>query len=393
MKRREFIKNTGIITAGSLLIPSFLRAEMFGGNDLGITKKRLVIIQLSGGNDGLNTFVPYGLDEYYNNRTAINLASDNLLKLTNKFGLHPSLTNFQKFYDKGYLSILNSVGYPNPSRSHFRSMDIWHTASDTNEYLNTGWIGRYLDNNCQHAYEAVELNGKLSLALKGENLSGIALTNPQAFYNSIHSDFYETLEAPETHNNELQFLYKTFQETKDSAAYIFEKYKLKENRKEYDGLQFGQKLKQISTLIHNGIDTPVFYAELSGFDTHVNQNAVHERLLQQLNDGLGSFVDDLEENDTLKDTTILVFSEFGRRLKENASRGTDHGAANVSFIIDTQLKKEAHSYHEIDLNELNDGDPIHKIDFRSIYQEILSETIGVNPQTILKKEYAKLNLF
>lgn len=393
MDRRAFLQRAGIITAGGLLLPSFLRANMLN-KSLQDSKKRLVIIQLSGGNDGLNTVIPYGLDAYYQNRSAIGIDKLQMHKLNDQFGLHSSLTGMFKLHQEGKMSILNSVGYPNPNRSHFRSMDIWQTASDSNHYEQTGWLGRYLDNHCDNAYNGIELNGNLSLALKGYNKSGIALTHPKAFYDTIHSEFYDQLKPPtETNNTELDFMYKCFSDTKDSAKYILDQYKSKKNTTEYKKGKLGQNLKKIATLIKSDIQTPVFYTSLGGFDTHVNQLNNHERLLTELDNGVSSFVADLEKDNLLKDTTILIFSEFGRRLKENASRGTDHGAANVTFLIDTNFSNAAHNYNTIDLSNLDNGDPIYKVDFRSIYQEVINHRLNGNAEKILKKQYTPLQLF
>jgi uncharacterized protein (DUF1501 family) len=392
MNRRDFLNKAGIITAGTILIPSFLKANMFS-NKLLLAKKRLVVIQLSGGNDGLNTVVPFGLDEYYNNRSAIGIEEKDLLKIDDKFGWHPKLKGLYDLHEAGLLSIINSVGYPNPNRSHFRSMDIWHSASDSDKYIQNGWLGRYLDNNCQNAFEGIEIGGSLSLAMKGAKNSGIALTNPQAFYDTIHSDFFNELGDPVTENGELNYLYKVFNDTKSSAKYIFDQYKLKSNTTEYAKNPLAKKLKQIATLIKSDIQTPVFYTELGGFDTHVNQIWSQERLLEQLNGGVSSFVADLEKDGLLKETTIVVFSEFGRRLKENASRGTDHGAANVMFIIDTDLGKKANTYNNIDLSDLENGDPKFKVDFRSVYQELLSESLGVDAEKVLGKRFGELGLW
>lgn len=393
MERRDFLKKTGVITAGSLLIPSFLRANMFS-NKLLIGKKRLVVIQLSGGNDGLNTVVPFGLDEYYQNRSNIGISQDELLKISDKFGFHPKLSGLHELYENGMMSIINSVGYPNPNRSHFRSMDIWHTASDSDEYLTNGWLGRYLDANCENAYEGIEIGGQLSLAMKGKEHAGIAMTNPQAFYDTIHSDFFNELGDPVTENGELNYLYKVFNDTKNSAKYIYDQYKLKNNPTVYGGNRFGQQLKQIATLIKSDIQTPVFYTQLGGFDTHVNQSFAQDRLFDQLSGGVKSFVDDLEKDGLMKDTTIMIFSEFGRRLEQNASRGTDHGAANVMFIIDKDLNsKSITQYNEIDLQDLENGDPKYKVDFRSVYQELLGETLEVDSNKVLGKKFRKLNLW
>jgi len=164
MDRRAFIKNTGLLSAGTLLVPSFLRAGAFSAGPV-IRNKRVVIIQLSGGNDGLNTIIPHGMDPYYQQRTKIGLKANELLKIDDQFGFHPALKGLHTMHKEGILSIINSVGYPNPNRSHFRSMDIWHSASGSKEIIKTGWLGRYLDSNCKHAHEALEIEGVLSLAL------------------------------------------------------------------------------------------------------------------------------------------------------------------------------------------------------------------------------------
>jgi uncharacterized protein (DUF1501 family) len=393
MKRREFLNKAGIITAGTILIPSFLKANMFS-NKLLIGKKRLIVIQLSGGNDGLNTMVPFGLDEYYKNRENLGIKESELLKIGDKFGFHPKLAALRNLHEKGMLSIINSVGYPNPNRSHFRSMDIWHTASESNEYLTNGWLGRYLDNNCENAYEGIEIGGSLSLAMKGKEKAGIAMTEPQVFYDTIHSDFFNELGDPVSENGELNYLYKVFNDTKNSAKYIYDQYKLKRNETEYARGAFPQQLKQIATLIKSDIQTPVFYTSLGGFDTHVNQEAAQNRLFEQLNGGVESFVADLEKDGLMNDTTIMIFSEFGRRLEQNASRGTDHGAANVMFVIDSDLNsKSINEYNQIDLTDLENGDPKFKVDFRSVYQAMLENSLDVDAEKVLGRKFDKIGLW
>jgi uncharacterized protein (DUF1501 family) len=392
MDRRSFLSKTGIITAGAVLVPSFLKAGVLADN-FKLNNKRLIVIQLSGGNDGLNMLTPYGFDEYYQNRPVLGLPQKDLLKVNDLFGFHSKLTVFRDLQNRGLLSIVNSVGYPNPNRSHFRSMDIWHTASDSNKFSTTGWLGSYLDTNCTNPFEAINIDGQLSLALKGKVHSGIALTDPSAFKSSIDSDFYRNLKDPITENVELDYMYKIFNDTKNSAEYIYDQYKLKENLTEYGKSGFEQKLKKIATLIKSDIQTPVFYTTLGGFDTHVNQLGTHDRLYSQLNDGLETLISDLEKDDVLKDTTIMVFSEFGRRLKENASRGTDHGAANVMYVIDSDLSPNAQTLNNLDLTNLEKGDPKFKVDFRSVYQDIITHTLKADPKQILGNSFENLNLF
>jgi len=392
MDRRAFLSKTGIITAGAILVPSFLKAGMLE-ESFKLKNKRLIVIQLSGGNDGLNMLPPYGYDEYYQNRPVLGLQEKDLLKVNDLFGFHSKLTVFRDLQKRGLLSIVNSVGYPNPNRSHFRSMDIWHTASDSNKFSTTGWLGSYLDNNCSNPFEAINIDGELSLALKGKIHSGIALTDPNAFKSSIDSKFFRDLKGPTTENQELDYMYKIFNDTINSADYIFDQYKLKENTADYGKSGFEQKLKKIATLIKSDIQTPVFYTTLGGFDTHVNQLGTQDRLYSQLNDGIESLINDLEKDNLLKETTIMVFSEFGRRLKENASRGTDHGAANVMYVIDSNLSANAQKYNTLDLVNLEKGDPKFKVDFRSVYQDVITHTLGANSKQVLGNSFTKLNLF
>src|SRR5210317_1378375 len=185
MDRRKFLKHSSL---GSSLffVPSFVRAfEELASSKLGY--KRLVIVQLSGGNDGLNTVVPFRNDLYYKERPTLGISQKDIIKLNDDVGLHSSLTPLKRLYDKGYLSIINNVGYPNPNRSHFRSMDIWQTASDSNEYLASGWLGRYIDKHGKKPYTGIEVDDSLSLIMKGEKVNGIATKNAQILYSNTQT--------------------------------------------------------------------------------------------------------------------------------------------------------------------------------------------------------------
>ncbi|HCN38101.1 MAG TPA: twin-arginine translocation pathway signal, partial [Bacteroidetes bacterium] len=216
INRRKFIELSALASA-SLLIPAFIKpvqANTFKRKISDVSKK-LIIIQLSGGNDGLNTIIPYKNDIYYKNRSSISISENNVLKINDELGFNPVMEKLKSIYDNGHLSVINSVGYPNPNRSHFRSMDIWHTASDSNENLNTGWIGRYLDSecmNCKNPYNAIEVNENLSLALKGTSKSGIAVEDPERFFISTAENFFmDVLKTNEKHSHDenVAYLYKT----------------------------------------------------------------------------------------------------------------------------------------------------------------------------------------
>ena len=219
MKRRDFLKTTAL-ASGAFMVPAFLKPleamAMSGMNGY----KNLVIIQLSGGNDGLNTIVPYGNDIYYQKRNTIAIQKTDILKLDDMQGLNPALSSLKEIYDQGWMSVINSVGYPNPDRSHFRSMDIWQTGSDSNQFLTTGWIGRYLDANCttnKNAYTAIEVDDTLSLTMKGVKMKGIAVQDPNKLYQTTREPFFKDLvhahNADNLNEDNLGYLYKTMIET------------------------------------------------------------------------------------------------------------------------------------------------------------------------------------
>lgn len=378
-----------------MFIPSFVKA--FDDALLNSTGyKRLVIIQLSGGNDGLNTVIPFRNDIYYKNRPTISIDKANILNLNDELGLHSSLSSLKQLYDNGYLTILNNVGYPNPDRSHFRSTDIWQTASHSNQYLQTGWIGRYLDNFCDAEYNAIEIDESLSLALKGRKLNGIATNNARRFYRISQEPYFK--KVLKHHNSEhlnehnLGYLYKTLLSAESSAKYIYEKSKTFRSKQKYPSNGFAKQLKTTAEFINSGLGTKVFYASLGGFDTHANQKGRQERLLKIYGESVKSFVADLKSNNTFKDTLILTFSEFGRRVKQNAARGTDHGAANNVFIIGGNLKKQGIYNNLASLQDLdNNGDLKFEIDFREVYATILNKWLEVNDKTILNSTYNRLD--
>ncbi|HEX5168887.1 MAG TPA: DUF1501 domain-containing protein [Cyclobacteriaceae bacterium] len=389
--RREFIKRSALATTGTMLIPGFLKAlesKVIAGD------KKLVILQLSGGNDGLNTIVPYRNDLYYQLRPQLGISPEKVLKVSDELGFHPALASLRSLYDDGYLAVLNNVGYPNPDRSHFRSMDIWTTASDAHEYLYTGWLGRYLDATCvdgSGAHKAIEIDDMLSLALKGERCKGMAMRNPKKLYDALHGNLFQKLAENGTvdHTDEpsVSYLYKTLAESVSSSGYIYSKSKIVKTRAEYPETEFASQLKTIAQLIISGIDTRVYYASLSGFDTHARQLFTHERHLGLYANAVKAFVDDLEENNAFDNVLIMTFSEFGRRVSQNAGEGTDHGTANNLFLISKSLKQKGFINETPDLKKLDNGDLIHTVDFRSVYATILDQWLGADSEKILGSKF------
>lgn len=378
---------TSILASGMLLVPDFVKAAEHLIASHKDRRKRLVIVQLSGGNDGLNTLIQFRNDLYYKNRPQLALPEQEVIKLNDECGFHSSFMGFKKLYDEGLLSIINQVGYPDPDRSHFRSMDIWHTASASNEFLSTGWLGRYLDRYCQSSREIIVVDEMLNLAVKGHERKGLAVRDPESFYNLTREPFFkdladDTFEKPHTHD-QLAYLYKSMNETYSSADYIFEKYKAGKNLAEYPQHGIGKDLRQVAQMISGKNEARVFYVSQSGYDTHIQQQGAQSRLLSELSEGLYAFVDDLRKMQELDDTLIMVFSEFGRRVEQNASAGTDHGTANQVYLIGKELKKPGLFNALPDLQNLDEqGDLKFTTDFRSIYASILVDWLNASSDLI-----------
>ncbi|MFT3703180.1 MAG: DUF1501 domain-containing protein [Agriterribacter sp.] len=392
IKRKEFLQIGSLATA-SMMLPGFLKAfekkQMVPPGN-----KVVVVLQLSGGNDGLNTVIPFRNDLYYKARPILGIEQSKALKITDEVALHPALTAFQQLYNDGSIGIINNVGYPNPDRSHFRSMDIWHAASRSDEYWNTGWLGRYLDaqcNLCDKPTQAIEIDDILSLALKGKNINGIAVKDPKRLYGTSNEAFFkEVLNQHTVSGNKEQpadYLYKTLAETLSSADYIFKQSKLHPTGADYPKTELGNNLKTIASLIFSDINTKVYYVSLGSFDTHVNQAAQQQRLFIELNSAVSAFVDDLKANNRFNDVLLFTFSEFGRRVEQNASNGTDHGTANNMFFISGGLRQKGLINSMSDLNNLQDGDLKYTVDFKSVYATVLRQWLSADDITILGKQY------
>jgi uncharacterized protein (DUF1501 family) len=393
MKRRSFLKYTGI-TSASVLVPGFLKA--FEADVFSSLGKRLVIVQLSGGNDGLNTCVPFSNNLYYSARPKLAIPRNEILRLNDDFGFHPAFGGLRQLFDESELAVYHGVGYPNPDRSHFRSTDIWHTASDSNEYLNTGWLGRLLDANCpgsEHPWYAIEVDDTLSLAMKGKEKSGFAVKNAKKLQQITRDPMIESLAVPAyaSHDSEREFLYKTLISTRNGAAYIAEKANLKAEGGNYPQHEFGQSLKQISAFIVNGMQSGIYYTGLSGFDTHVRQAESQQRLLKIVNDSLFQFRNELKKAGEWNNTIVMVFSEFGRRVKQNASNGTDHGTANQVYLLGGALKKAGFRNQAVSLDNLDDGDLRHHLDFRTIYGSLLDGFMNFDSESVLGRKFERLD--
>ncbi len=383
IKRRDFLKVSSLATA-SFMVPNFLKS-MTLPEALDQKNKILVVLQFSGGNDGLNTIIPTRNDIYFREREMI--AIKDSLKLTDEAGINSSLSYFKELFDNGEMAVLNNVGYPNPDKSHFRSMDIWQSASKSEEFLETGWIGRYLDEacySCDHPTQALEIDDMLSLALKGENKKAFAFKDPQRLYQTSQEKYFKSLyDAHDHHDETVEYLYQTMGSTINNAGYIFEKSKAKASSESYPNSALGKDFKNIASLINSDINTKVYYLSVGSFDTHVNQNQRQSQLFSEINEAVKAFVKDLKSTGRFEDVLLMTFSEFGRRVAQNASKGTDHGTANQMFFVSGGLKKKGILNALPDLEKLNDGDLIYTEDFRKVYATVLKNWLGADSTKIL----------
>lgn len=393
MKRRNFIKSS-VVASTSLMMPAFLKS-VTPNHMSSRSGKILVVIQLSGGNDGLNTIIPFENDIYYNMRPTVAIPKTEVLGISDELGFHPSLAPLRDLYNNGELSIINSVGYPNPDRSHFRSMDIWQTASASNEYLSTGWLGRYLDSECEGypVYHALEVDEGLSLALKGAHRSGFAMDNPNRIKQAANYHYLKRArQQTQASEENISYLYKTLTDTQESADYLFEQSKVHKSKITYPNTKLAKDLKQIAELITADTATQIYYVSLGGFDTHAAQKGKQQRLLKQYAEAVKAFTDDLKSNDLFDDAVIMTFSEFGRRVKQNAGGGTDHGTANNVFMMGGKLKKAGFYNAAPNLSNLQNDDLIYEIDFRQIYVDLLGNWLEADADKVLKGQFKGLKL-
>jgi uncharacterized protein (DUF1501 family) len=382
IKRREFLKISSLATA-SLMVPNFLKS-MTLDNALVPSQKILVVLQFTGGNDGLNTIIPVKNDIYFKERN--NIAIKNSLSLNDETGINPSLSYFKELFDNGELAVMNNVGYPNPDKSHFRSMDIWQSASKSDEFLETGWLGRFLDEECyrcEHPTQALEVDDMLSLALKGQNNKAFAFKDPKRLYQTSQEKYFKSLYDHHHDDETVSYLYQTLGSTINNADYIFEKSKSKKTEQTYPNSQLGKDFKTVSSLIKSDINTQVYYLSVGSFDTHVNQNERQQKLFSDINEAVQAFVADMKSNGLFNDILLMTFSEFGRRVSQNASNGTDHGTANQMFFVSGGLKKKGLLNALPNLQNLNEGDLIYTEDFRKVYATILKNWLHADSSKVL----------
>lgn len=410
--RREFLRlglGSCALLACGRDVPGFLArtAEAADPPERG-TGRVLVVLELNGGNDGLNTVVPFGDDLYRKHRPKLALASNTLHKLDDHMGVHPALRNFKELYDDGRLAIVQSVGYPNASRSHFESMDVWQTAVRHPQANTPGWLSRGsgLRNNASDG-DGTALHigeGELPRALVGDVLSVPSLTRLDQVVRRIGQtvgsdqvhrarlDRVATLPRGEP-GSHLEFLQRSQVVTYASSARIEEtlRRQARGGGDDFPASPLAQRMKLVAQLIKAGLTTSIYYVQLEGFDTHQNQLPAHAALLGELAGAVSAFFADLENSGEARRVVLLAFSEFGRRLAENASRGTDHGTAAPVFLAGPSVRAGLHGPYP-NLRDLDDGDPRFAIDFRRVYATLLDRWLNCPSRVVLGEEFTPLGV-
>lgn len=432
--RREFLRSTVLTSALSWTVPAFLSntfsalqagaadsaRQITGGRDATI----LVVLQMAGGNDGLNTLVPHTNDHYYKARPRIAIPAKEVLKINDTVGLHPSLTGFKELYDAGQFSIIQGVGYPNPNRSHFRSTEIWQTASDSERFEKYGWLGKYFDNTCSGCDPTVAVNvgRQMPQAFSARHPKGVAVDNPQnyRFITRGGSDDAKMMESSYRDMNEqemqagyvensggsigaisgpaapvkgstLEFLERTALDAQMSSDQIRAISNRTSSQAVYPASQLGNSLKLVAKLIGGGLPTRIFYVSQGGYDTHTNQVPTQARLLKDLGDSVKSFTDDLKAQGNLPRVLVMTFSEFGRRVADNANNGTDHGAAAPMFMIGSQVKAGLLGQQpSLAPGDLFQGDVKYNVDFRCAYAGVLEHWLKTPSEPILGRKFPPL---
>jgi uncharacterized protein (DUF1501 family) len=438
--RRRFLRTSVLGAAATWTLPVFLEKTFSALDALAadsatqiVTGKDgtiLVVLQMAGGNDGLNTVIPYAEDAYHAARPRLRFPADQVLKISNHIALNPKLTGLKSLYDEGHLAIIQGVGYPNPNRSHFRSTEIWQTASDADRTMSDGWLGRYFDNCCFGADPTVgiAIGEETPQAFVTKNLTGVTFSRPEQFrfrpsdpaagQMSAEETFFRQLNdsgaseesggaaantggsigtlagstTPGKSNlSTLDFLQRTALDAQLSSDKILATARKYKSTVPYPPGQLAASLNIIARMIAGGLPTRVYYASQGGFDTHAGQINTHQRLMGDCNEALSAFVADLKQQGNFERVLLMTFSEFGRRVQENANGGTDHGAAAPMFVLGGAVKAGLFGKYP-SLTDLDHGDLKFNTDFRSVYGTVLDRWLKAPSEIVLARKFPEIGI-
>ena len=408
VNRRDFLK-TSLFTVGVAgIVPQFLFRSKTTLGAVADNENILVIVQLTGGNDGLNTVIPYTNDIYFRSRPRLKLEKNEWITINDEIALNSSLSGIKDLYDNERIALVQGVGYPNPNRSHFRSMDIWHSASDSDEYLTDGWLGRYMH---LHGGEkpdpmmGININNSISPAMKNKYGIGVAFdgntggrggrsaggrTTSDGQNRMDNSDNIKMNELDNRSSN-LDFIKFTQVNAHNSRVSIEEAARNYRSLTDYPQTQLGRRMRLIAAGIAENLPARIFYTSFGNFDTHANQRQQHINLLQQFSGALSAFQSDIEKQGFADRVTVMTFSEFGRRVSENGSNGTDHGTAAPMFVMGSKINGGIFGSHP-DLLDLDENDLKFSTDFRSVYASLLDNWLDADSEAVLGRKFQKLGI-
>ena len=370
----------------------------------GKKQKSVVVLQLSGGNAYLNTVVPYGNEEYYDLRKTVHIEQDAVLPIDSTFGFNPSMAPFKRLYDQGKVAVINGIGYDNPNRSHFRSMDIWHTALP-DEIGTEGWLGRVirdLDPNSENVLTGVNFGRGLprALGVRGVPVASVGNLETYGLFPDIQDEatkklaldaFAHMYGGVQGKDPVLDFIGQTGMDALKGADILREAPRKYSSSIEYAANPIAQNMKSIAQVLLADFGTRVFYTQHGSFDTHSGELVSHAKLWDEVAGAVGDFYDDMKEHGTENDVVVLVFSEFGRRIKDNGS-GSDHGSGGVAFVIGGDVKGGMYGeYPSIKEADQLEGDLHFNNDFRSTYSTIVDQWFGLDAVPIVNGQFEQFD--
>ena len=364
----------------------------------------LVVIQLTGGNDSLNTLIPYGNSLYYENRNTVAIPQDEVIAIDDNFGFNPAMRPIKDLYDHGKVALIQGVGYPNPNRSHFRSMDIWHTC-EPDKQGSEGWLGRVIrdiDPNGENVLTGVNFGRGLprALAVPGVPVASVAVLETYGVLTGISEepdrtdalDVFARMYAPTIGSGPvMDYLGQTGLDALRGADILKTAPARYVSSIEYADNAISKNLQGISKVLNANLGTRIFYTQHGGYDTHANQGPVHPKLWTELSQAISDFYADLAEHDVSEDVLMFVFTEFGRRVKDNGS-GTDHGSGGLAFAIGDPVKGGMYSeYPSLKEGDLLEGDLQFNIDYRGVYGSMIENWLHLDPIPVVGGNFEQLD--
>jgi uncharacterized protein (DUF1501 family) len=406
--RREFL-GSGLALVSTLgSVPAFLSqagsamadSSMRTSSKPGVPEERvLVVVQLSGGNDGLNTVVPYGSDAYYKARPGLGVEKKDLLPIetSNGIALHKNLRGAYELLKAEQAAVVQGVGYPNPNRSHFASMDVWHSGITRDGRQDTGWIGRTLDQTddaSDRGMECIALDQQAPLATQGETTQPVTFRNPRTLQwdprdnDASLKQAYQKMHQAEPDRQSTDptaFVYRTACDAQIASRRV-RRATRGSSKTGFPNTNLGRQLQKVSAMIAADLPTRVYYVAMGGFDTHANQSGKHANLLKQFGDAMQAFQKELKATGDSERVVTMAFSEFGRRVDQNGSGGTDHGTAGPMFLFGDHVRPGLLGKHP-SLTNLNNNDLVHTVDFRSVYASLIDQWLKLDSKQALGQAY------